>query len=191
MDEINNKISGDEPIGVNSAISLVDLCELCDISIRTGQRLIQEGVFVSCGKEKGKNKNLYCLKDNLLSFWRKALEDEAKKHQTDDVDELKAQKLKAEISLKESQGELHLLKTEIAKGNYISTADVALDYQRFFVLFKKFAMAIPARVGGYIAGYVDPVVERGIEKDIQREICSMLRNFVVAGHTPPEEGGTK
>ena len=38
--------------------------------------------------------------------------------------ELKEQKLEAEIALKESQGELHRLKTQIAAGEYISVDEV-------------------------------------------------------------------
>ena len=84
---------------------------------------------------------------------------------------------------------MHQIKTEIAKGKYIPIEDVHLDVQRFFVVFKKFAMAIPSRMGGIIAGYVEPVVVRGIEKDLQKEINDMLRTFIVAGQ--PADGGGK
>ena len=79
---------------------------------------------------------------------------------------LKEKKLKAEIALKESQGELHRLKTEIASGKYISVEEVQLDYQRFF---------------GMIGGYADPVTVRGVEKDLSKEVNTMLNAFVVAG----------
>ena len=94
---------------------------------------------------------------------------------------LKEKKLKAEIALKESQGELHRLKTEIASGKYISVEEVQLDYQRFFVQLKKFVLAIPNRVGGMIGGYADPVTVRGVEKDLSKEVNTMLNAFVVAG----------
>lgn len=184
----NNKNTVDT---VYQEVALADLCQILGISLSTGRRLSQSGVFKHSSVKGKAGTKYYQLAPCVQAYLQKKQAEYDEKNNKTDIEELKTEKLKAEISLKESQGELHLLKTEIAKGNYISTADVALDYQRFFVLFKKFAMAIPARVGGYIAGYVDPVVERGIEKDIQREICSMLRNFVVAGHTPPEEGGTK
>ncbi len=188
---IQPELDYDDKFNPDKAVPLLSLCKICGISKTTGERKVQDGTFVSSMTIGRGNKALYPLRENVLRFFAKKEEKVRAENQAEDTEELKAKKLKAEIELKQSQGELHQLKTEIAKGNYISTEDVALDYQRFFVLFKKFAMAIPARVGGYIAGYVDPVVERGIEKDIQREICSMLRNFVVAGHTPPEEGGTK
>lgn len=45
--------------------------------------------------------------------------------------ELKEQKLKAEIALKESQGELHWLRTAIAAGEYISIEEARADYTKF------------------------------------------------------------
>ena len=48
---------------------------------------------------------------------------------------LQEQKLEAEIALKESQGELHRLKTQIAAGEYISIEEVKIDYAKFFLVF--------------------------------------------------------
>ena len=67
----------------------------------------------------------------------------------------------------------------------ISVEEVILDYTRFFVTFKNFAMAIPARVADMINGYVEPVEVRRIEKAIQGEIRRILTAFVVAGVTEP------
>ena len=50
--------------------------------------------------------------------------------------ELRQQKLEAEIALKESQGEMHRMRAEIAAGKYVDVEEVALDYQKFFVTFK-------------------------------------------------------
>ena len=92
--------------------------------------------------------------------------------------ELKEQKMKADIALKESQGELHKLRTEIAAGNYISVEEVKADYSRFFIVFKNFALSIPQKMTGRLAGYVDPVEVREIENDLQKEIQKLLENFV-------------
>ena len=154
------------------------------------QQLTQEGIIHTVRDPKGGAKK-YDLVPTIQEYIKYLSDKAYGRSQNDKSEELKAEKLKAEIALKESQGELHQLKTEIAKGKYISTDEVAVDYQRFFTLFKKFAMAIPSRVGGYIAGYIDPIVERGIEQDLQREISAMLRSFVVAGQTPPEDGARK
>lgn len=100
--------------------------------------------------------------------------------------DLKAQKLTAEIALKESQADLHKLKTAIAEGKYLPVEEVKLDYEQFFVTFKKFALAIPQRVGAIVAGYGDPVIARKVEADINHEITEMLSTFVVAAQVRPE-----
>ena len=99
--------------------------------------------------------------------------------------ELREQKLLAEVALKESQGELHRLKTAIAAGDYVSIEEVTLDYSRFFVTFKKFAMSLPARLTGRVSGHVDPLEARHIEKDLTGEVQKLLEAFVVAGVTEP------
>lgn len=99
---------------------------------------------------------------------------------------LKEQKLRAEVALKESQGELHRLRTEIAAGNYISVEEVKADYSRFFIVFKNFALSIPGKMTGRLTGYVDPVEVREIEKDLQKEIKKHLKNFVSRALTKTE-----
>lgn len=96
-------------------------------------------------------------------------------------DELKKKKLEADIALKESQGELHRLKTAIANGEYISVQEVQIDYDKFFVTFKKFALGLPARVVGLISGYLEPAEARKLEKELSGEVSSVLDAFVVAG----------
>lgn len=91
---------------------------------------------------------------------------------------LKEQKLRADVALKESQGELHRLRTEIAAGNYISVEEVKADYRRFFIVFKNFALSMPGKMAGRLAGFVDPVEVREIENDLQKEVKKLLKNFV-------------
>ena len=95
--------------------------------------------------------------------------------------ELKEQKLEAEIALKESQGELHRLKTQIAAGEYISIDEVRIDYAKFFLVFKKFAMSIPARICGMLSGQLEPLEARRIEKEMSGEIADLLASFVISG----------
>ena len=71
--------------------------------------------------------------------------------------------------------------TSIASGEYISIEEVQMDYSRFFVTFKKFAMNLPARVIGIIAGQLDPTEARKLEQDLSREVNGILEAFVVAG----------
>lgn len=101
--------------------------------------------------------------------------------------ELKEQKLEAEVALKESQGELHRLKTQIAAGEYISIDEVRLDYAKFFLVFKKFAMSIPSRVCGMLSGQLEPLEARRIEKEMAGEIADLLASFVIAGVVEPKE----
>lgn len=101
--------------------------------------------------------------------------------------ELKEQKLEAEVALKESQGELHRLKTQIAAGEYIAVDEVRLDYAKFFLVFKKFAMSIPARVCGMLHGQVEPLEARRMEKEMSGEIAGLLASFVIAGVVEPKE----
>lgn len=159
------------------AIPLYQLCQICGISRTSGERRVKDGTFVSSMNVGRGNKALYPLKENVLKYYAYKEEQLRAELQTDDVDELKAQKLKAEIGLKQSQGELHQLKTAHAQGQYIAKEDVVLDLERFFVQLKKFLQALPSRIGGTVAGYVEPVIERGIERDIQTEVNSMLQAF--------------
>lgn len=108
-------------------------------------------------------------------------------HRTDKEIELREQKMAADIALKESQGELHRLKTQIAAGEYISIEEVKMDYARFFLTFKKFAMSLPARVTGMASGSLDPVEARRIEKELSGEITSLLTSFAVSGVVQPAD----
>lgn len=157
------------------------IAQLFCVSVRRIQQLTQDGVLETVKLPEGGRR--YDLVPTIQSYV-KYLSDKAygKAHSEKEA-ELREQKLTAEIALKESQGELHRLRTDIAAGKYISVEEVTLDYQRFFVTFKKFAMALPARLTDMISGHVDPLEARRIEKSIQQEVQSLLTAFVVAGVT--------
>ena len=97
------------------------------------------------------------------------------------------QKLKAEIALKESQGELHRLRTAIAAGEYISIEEARADYTKFFAVLKRFCAGLPSRVTGMVGTRIDPVASRALEKDLNTEINDMLRTFVLAADA--KDGG--
>lgn len=158
------------------------IAQLFGISVRRVQQLTQEGIIQTVKDPHGGGRKYELV--STIQAYTKYLSDKAYgREKTEENSKLKDDKLQAEVSLKESQAELHKLKTDIAKGEYISKEDVKLDFQRFFVVFKKFTSAIPSRIGGIISGYVEPVVARGIEKDIKNEIDNMLRAFIVAGES--------
>lgn len=158
--------------------------------IRRVQQLTQDGVIetVEAVDEDGKKCRRYDLIPTTQRYIQ-YLSDKAygKQHRTDKEIELREQKMAADIALKESQGELHRLKTAIAAGDYISVEEVKLDYAKFFLVFKKFAMSLPARVSGMLSGQLEPLEARRVEKEVSGEISELLNSFVVAGVVKPND----
>ena len=58
--------------------------------------------------------------------------------------------------------------------------EVKIDYSRFFISFKKFAMSLPSKLAGRLAGFVDPVEVRQLENELQKEVTKLLKSFVVS-----------
>ena len=156
------------------------ISQLFGVTVRRIQQLTQEGVLPTAETAEGRR---YDLVPTIQSYVKYLSDKAYGKNRSEKENELREQKMKAEIALKESQGELHRLRTEITQGKYISVEEVTLDYTRFFVAFKNFAMALPARLTDMVNGYVDPVEARRIEKSLQQEIRTLLAAFVVAGVT--------
>ena len=163
------------------------IAQLFGVSVRRVQQLTQEGV-IKTEKivEDGRTVRRYDLVPTIQSYIR-YLSDKAygKAHRTDREIELREQKMQADIALKESQGELHRLKTEIAAGQYISVEEAKMDYAKFFVVFKKFALSLPARLIGMLSGQIDPVEARATEKELAAEVSRLLTSFVIAGVVEP------
>ena len=154
--------------------------ELFGVTVRRIQQLTQEGVLPTTETPEGRRYDLVPTIQRYVQY----LSDKAYgKNRSEKETELREQKMKAEIALKESQGELHRLKTDIAAGKYISVEEVQLDYTRFFVTFKKFAMSLPSRLTGIVSGYMEPLEARRVEKSLQSEVQKLLEAFVVAGTT--------
>ena len=148
-----------------------------------GRQLTQEGIISTTKTKEG---NRYELAPTIQRYVKYLSDKAYGKSKSEKEAELREQKLQAEIALKESQGEMHRLKTEIASGKYIDIEEVKMDYSRFFVSFKKFALSLPSRLSGRISGHCDPMEIRSIEKDLNAEIIRLLNSFVVAGCTPEE-----
>ena len=152
------------------------IAQLFGVTVRRVQQLTQEGIIATVSTPEGRRYELA----PTIQRYVKYLSDKAYgKSRSEAEAKLKEQKLRAEVALKESQGELHKLRTSIAAGDYISIEEVKIDYSRFFVSFKKFAMSIPGRVAGRLAGAVDPVEVRQIENELQKEVTKLLKSFVV------------
>ena len=164
------------------------IAQLFGVTVRRIQQLTQEGVLPTTETIEGRR---YDLVPTIQSYVQHLSDKAYGKNRSKKELELREQKMKAEIALKESQGELHRLRTDIAAGKYISVEEVTLDYTRFFVTFKKFAMSLPARLADAIGGYVDPTEARRIEKELQKEVQRLLTSFVVAGVTAQEAKGKR
>ena len=165
------------------------IAQLFGVSVRRIQQLTQDGV-ISTTKiiEDGRTVRRYDLVPTIQNYI-KYLSEKAygRQGRTDKEIELREQKMEADIALKESQGELHRLKTEIAAGKYISVEEVKMDYSKFFVVFKKFAVSIPARVVGMLSGQLQPTDARKIEKELADEVNRLLGAFVIAGVVGPKD----
>ena len=154
------------------------IAQLFGVAVRRIQQLTQEGVLPTTDTPDGRR---YDLVPTIQSYVKYLSDKAYGKNRSEKELELREQKMKADIALKESQGELHRLKTDIAAGKYIAVEEVTLDYERFFVAFKKFATSLPSRMASEVSGYIEPLEARRIEKELQAEITKLLQSFVVAG----------
>ena len=159
------------------------IATLFGVSVRRVQQLTQEGIIATTKTSEG---NRYELAPTIQRYIKYLSDKAYGKSKSEKEMELKEQKLQAEIALKESQGEMHRLKTEIASGKYIDIEEVKMDYVRFFTSFKKFALSLPSRLTGRIIGHCDPLELRAVEKDLNSEVIRLMDGFVVAGCTHEE-----
>lgn len=169
---------------VNSAT----LAQLLGVTTRTIQRLTSDGILTSISKNRSLKYNLCDSVQAYVAFIRSG---EKGKDQQDLEAKLKKQKLEAEIALKESQGELHEMKTRLFEGSIIEVETVQDDYVEFFKVLKSTINAIPGRVAGMLADYADPVTVRKAEKDISDELNRTMETFVAAGNTPDKAGAKR
>ena len=152
------------------------------------EQLTHDGVLDAVlVKVNGREVRRYDLVPTIQKYVKYLSEKVKHRNHSEKEMELKEQKLEAEVALKESQGELHRLKTQIAAGEYISIDEVRIDYAKFFLVFKKFAMSIPAQVCGMLSGQLEPLEARRIEKEMAGEIADLLTSFVIAGVVEPKE----
>ena len=169
-------------------ISTMELAQLFGLSDRRIQQLTADGtIHAEVVTVDGHQVRRYDLIPTVHDYVTNLQEKIKKGSRTEKEIELREQKMQADIALKESQGELHRLKTEIAAGQYISVEEVKLDYAKFFVVFKKFAMSVPARVTGMLSGQMEPSELRRCEKEIAAEVNRLLGAFVIAGIVGPED----
>jgi len=165
------------------------IAQLFGVTVRRIQQLTQEGVLPTTETADGRRYDLVPTIQKYVQY----LSDKAYgKNRSEKEMELKEQKMKAEIALKESQGELHRLKTDIAAGKYIAVEEVMMEYQRFFLQFKKFALSIPSRLADSVSDFteLDPLQARQMEKQIKMEVENQLASFTLAAVTELPKGKT-
>ena len=179
-----NEIQHKGVVSVEKYCNATTLAQLFGVTVRRIQQMTADGIIRT--EEKTGSRKKYNLEDTIKTYIMYLSDKAYGTSNSDKEHDLKAKKLEAEIALKESQGELHRLRTDIASGKYVSVEEVHLDYQKFFTVLKKFCLAIPTRVGGLISGYLEPVTARGIEKELSSEITSMLNAFIIASHKSEE-----
>lgn len=176
--------------GGTNIVRVEIIAKLFGVTVRRVQQITQEGIIetVPAIDENGRACRRYDLIPTAQKYIQH-LSDKAygKVHRTDKEIKLREQKMQADIALRESQGELHRLRTSIAAGDYISVEEVKLDYAKFFVVFKKFAMSLPTRISGMLSGTLDPMEVRRVEKEVSSEIADLLNSFVVAGIVKPKD----
>lgn len=164
------------------------LAHLFGVTVRRVQQITQEGIIKTTdAKSNGRTCRRYPLAPAISNYIQHLSEKANGRGKTDKEVELREQKLEADIALRESQGELHRLKTAIATGDYVSIEEVQMDYEKFFLVFKKFATSLPSRMMSMIAADLDPAESRRVEKELTNEVRNLLDTFVVAGVTDPEE----
>lgn len=153
-----------------------EIAALFGLSGRRIEQLVADGVI---DRKTTKGGVMFNIADTVHKYVKYLSDKAYGKERSETEAKLKEQKLRAEVALKESQGELHRLRTDIAAGKYISVEEVQLEYQRFFVIFKKFALSIPSKLAGRLSGFVDPVEVRRIESDLKEEVTRLLKEFVM------------
>ena len=162
------------------------IAQLFGVTVRRIQQLTQDGViWTEVSKEDGRRR--YPLVPTIQAYIQYLSDKAYGKSKAAKEVELKQQKLEAEVALKESQAELHRIKTEIATGDYISKEEVSLDYQKFFSVFKRFALQLPARLVSIVSDQIKTAEASRAEKEMTDEVARMLRAFIVAGNEPPAE----
>lgn len=165
------------------------IAQIFGVTVRRVQQLTQEGI-IKTEEVQGEGRR-YDLMPTVMAYIKHLSDKAHGKSRSEKEVELRQQKLEAEIALKESQGEIHRIKAEIAAGKYIDVDEVTLDYRKFFVAFKRFAIGIPPRLVSMIGDSLDPLEARRVEKEMGAEVKRMLHAFVVCGISGEEKAGRK
>lgn len=154
--------------------------ELVGLSERRIQQLTRSGVLETeapPGRKARKYRTCQTVRMYIAHVCQKAQNDA---EGVAELEELGLKKLRAEVELKESQSELHRLKTAIAAGKYVDTENAGRELAGFLRSFRRFAMDMPARAVRSMPGQVDTVTAKAMEKSMRTEMEAMLNAFTDA-----------
>lgn len=175
-------LTGNVPEWANPAA----VAKLLGKGVRRIQQLTQEGILethIPPGGGNRKYKTCETVQAYISHVEKKAQETGEKSRAA----ELNLKKLEAEVELKESQGQLHRLKTAIAEGKYIAADQATAELEEFMARFKRFAMNIPPRMAGTLSAHVDAVTVRALERNMRIELEAMLSAFADAAAEERED----
>lgn len=154
--------------------------ELVGLGERRIQQLARSGVLETEAPPGWKAKKYPTCKTIQRYIAHVKQEAEEKAGCASDLEELGLKKLRAEVELKESQGELHRLKTAIAAGKYVDTENAGRELAEFLRSFRQFALDMPVRAVRSIPGQVDVVTAKAMERAMRTEMEAMLNTFADA-----------
>lgn len=164
--------------------------ELVGLSERRIQQLTRSGVLEAeapPGRRARKYRTRETVQKYIAHVRRKAREDAGG---AAELEELGLKKLRAEVELKESQGELHRLKTAIAAGKYLDAETAGRELGEFLRSFRQFALDMPARAVRSQPQQVDAAAAKAMERAMRTELEAMLSAFTDAV-LELTEGGAK
>lgn len=153
---------------------------LVGLSERRIQQLARSGVLeteIPPGRKARKYPTCKTVQRYIAHVRQKAQEDGAGNAE---VEELSLKKLRAEVELKESQGELHRLKTAIAAGKYVDTENAGQELESFLRSFRQFVLDMPARAIRSQPLQMDILTAKAMEKAMRTELETMLNTFADA-----------
>lgn len=151
--------------------------ELVGLSERRIQQLTRSGVLETeapPGRKARKYRTCQTVRTYIAHVRQKAQDDA---EGVAELEELGLKKLRAEVELKESQGELHRLKTAIAAGKYVDTENAGRELAEFLRSFRQFALDMPVRAVRSMPGQVDVVTAKAMERAMRTELEAMLNAF--------------
>ena len=118
------------------------IAQLFGVTVRRIQQLTQEGVLPTTETVEGRR---YDLVPTIQSYVKYLSDKAYGKNRSEKENELREQKMRAEIALKESQGNCTGCGRTSPPGSTSRWRKSSSTTPASFVTFKNFAMAIPAR----------------------------------------------